>query len=109
MSDPLPPLPRPVSYTSGYANFSETQVIGYATAYATAATTALRQRVAELEQLLKVMERQYADALERFQKMHRENLEFPHPPASKAWWSSGEVQEWLDELPPLYRFPIGDK
>jgi CHASE1-domain containing sensor protein len=49
MSDPLPPLPRPVSYTSGYANFAESQVIGYATAYATAATEALRQRVAELE------------------------------------------------------------
>jgi hypothetical protein len=33
---------------------------------------ALRQRVAELEQLLKVAERQYADAIEGFAKMQQE-------------------------------------
>jgi hypothetical protein len=48
-------------------------------------------RCAELEQLLKVMERQYADALERIQKMQPE-----------AWI------ELAGSVVPLYRFPIGE-
>jgi hypothetical protein len=55
------------------------------------ALAAQPQRCAELEQLLKVMERQYADALERIQKMQPE-----------AWI------ELAGSVVPLYRFPIGE-
>jgi transketolase len=103
--DQLPPLPEP-ALIGGIGDYREHYTTEQMTAYATAATEALRQRVAELEryerawnewrslqsgdvqkmfdaamrcaeleQLLKVMERQYADALEGFAKMQQEVLD----------------------------------
>jgi hypothetical protein len=124
--EPLPPLPEPdVGLGVHRWAYSDMQMRDYATA----ATEALRQRVAELEQLLKVMERQYADALERFQKMQQtDEAEFDVHidgeyyastcgPREDAWReamhyvsqeSPGSEMEVFEVFRLPIRFPIGE-
>jgi hypothetical protein len=65
-------------------------------------------RVAELEQLLKVMERQYAEALERIQKMQPVAWLIGVGGFTRSETTADQLLSLGRKVTPLYRFPIGE-